>query len=109
MAPPAASTAVAGVAAVRHGEQCAARKGAGQPKPPHAPAAALAPTLPCGGCTRLPVLQPRQALRRLWRTIRLLMVGLGVLSIGTVFALIATERFAAYYPTAPGAIAVSGR
>ena len=34
-------------------------------------AAALAPTLPCGGRTRLPVMQPRQALRRLWRTKRL--------------------------------------
>ena len=32
----------------------------------NATAAALAPTLTCGDCTRLPVLQPRQALRRLW-------------------------------------------
>ena len=56
-----------------------------------ATAAAVAPTLPCGGCTRLPVMQPRQALRQLWRTARLLMGGLGVLCIGVASTLMAAS------------------
>ena len=71
-----------------------------------ATAAALAPTLPCGGCTRLPVMQPRQALRWLWRTARLCMGGMGVLFIGPTSALIATNPFAAYDPNTPASIAV---
>ena len=69
-----------------------------------ATAAALAPTLPCGGCTRLPVLQPRQALRRLWMCARLSMCGFGVLNIGSTSALIVTHPFAAYDPNSPASI-----
>ena len=83
-----------------------------------ATAAALAPTLPCGctcactcdmhmcGCTRLPVMQPRQALRRLWRTARLFMGGFGVLVIGSMSALMATHPFFASDPNSPANIAV---
>ena len=59
-----------------------------------ATAAALAPTLPCGGCTRLPVMQPRQALRRAWLVARLFFVGRGVLNVGFYSAHLATDRTA---------------
>ena len=71
-----------------------------------ATAAALAPTLPCGGCTRLPVMQPRQALRRLWSAARLCMGGAGVLSIGSMSALITTDPSAAYDPNNRATIAI---
>ena len=71
-----------------------------------ATAAALAPTLHCGGCTRLPVMQPRQALRWLWRIARLCMGGFGVLLIGSMSALMATHPFFASDPNSPANIAV---
>ena len=71
-----------------------------------ATAAALAPTLHCGGCTRLPVMQPRQALRRLWCTARLCMGSIGVLLIGSMSALMATHPFFASDPNSPANIAV---
>ena len=49
-------------------------------------AAALAATLPCGGCKRLPVMQPRQALRRMWAVLRLHFACNGMLYVGGFIA-----------------------
>ena len=52
-------------------------------------AAALVATLPCGGCKRLPVMQPRQALQRMWAVLRLHFACLGMLYVGFFSAVLA--------------------
>ena len=52
-------------------------------------AAALVATLPCGGCKRLPVMQPRQALQRMWAVLRLSSACDGMLYIGFFSAVLA--------------------
>jgi hypothetical protein len=52
-------------------------------------AAALVATLPCGGCKRLPVMQPRQALQRMWAVLRLSSACDGMLYVGFFSAVLA--------------------
>jgi len=52
-------------------------------------AAALVATLPCGGCKRLPVMQPRQALQRMWAVLRLHFACNGILYVGFITVVLA--------------------
>ena len=52
-------------------------------------AAALAATLPCGGCKHLPIMQPRQALQRMWAVLRLHSACNGILYVGFFSAVLA--------------------